>query len=82
MEGFFKTGTSFAAMVFFNLTMVTLIGIIVAVYLFLGTDYDYVLLAMATLAFVLLAAVDLIIIEVGLEGDGSRQTVQEDKKER
>jgi hypothetical protein len=82
MEGFFQTGTSFAAMVFFNLTMVTLIGIIVAVYLFLGTDYDYVLLAMATLAFVLLVAVDLIIIEVGLEGDGSRQTVQEDKKER
>ena len=82
MEGFFSTGTSFAAMVFFNLTMVTLIGIIVAVYLFLGTDHDYALLAMATLAFVLLVAVDLIIIEVGLEGDGSRQTVQEDKKER
>ena len=62
--------------------MVALIGIIGAVYMFLGTDYDYVLLAMAALAFVLLVAVDLIIIEVGLEGDGSRQTVQEDKKER
>jgi hypothetical protein len=71
MENLFKPGTSVAAYIVFNLTMLALIATVICCYFYLDAFNNYLFLGLAGLATVLLVAVNFIIIEFGLEGDGS-----------